>query len=454
MSVAIQKRIHSTVATINACKLCTPLGACLAFRGIEGCVPFLHGSQGCATYIRRYLISHFREPMDVASSSFSESTAIYGGGDNLKAGLINVTRQYNPDIIGVATTCLSETIGDDVRLYLSEYRGEHGSDGPILTSVSTPSYQGTHIDGFHGAVRSIVEQLAEGGPKRCQINLLPGLVSPADLRHLKEILSDFGLNYTILPDYSETLDGPAAREYDKIPKGGTTISSIREMGTARATVELGDSLQLKNTAAKLLKDRFEVPRYVVGLPIGVNETDCFFTLISHLSLQEVPEKYVLERGRLIDAYVDGHKYVFGKRAVIYGDEDMVIGLASFLLEVGITPIICATGGENSRLSEKIRSFTPATTDPIMIQEGVDFMEIATETEKLSPDLMIGSSKGYSIARKLGIPLIRVGFPIHDRFGGHRTLHLGYKGAQILFDRIVNAILEHKQETSPVGYSYM
>jgi nitrogenase molybdenum-iron protein NifN len=30
--------------TTNACKLCTPLGACLAFRGFEGCVPFLHGS--------------------------------------------------------------------------------------------------------------------------------------------------------------------------------------------------------------------------------------------------------------------------------------------------------------------------------------------------------------------------------------------------------------------------
>ena len=53
-------------ATRNACKLCAPLGASLAFRGVEGAVPFLHGSQGCATYIRRYTISHFREPVDIA----------------------------------------------------------------------------------------------------------------------------------------------------------------------------------------------------------------------------------------------------------------------------------------------------------------------------------------------------------------------------------------------------
>ena len=73
-------------STTNACKLCKPLGACLAFRGIEGAVPFLHGSQGCATYMRRYVISHFREPMDIASSSLGEKHAIYGGGPNLKAG--------------------------------------------------------------------------------------------------------------------------------------------------------------------------------------------------------------------------------------------------------------------------------------------------------------------------------------------------------------------------------
>ena len=69
--------------TQNACKFCTPLGACLAFRGVESTIPFLHGSQGCATYIRRYLISHFKEPIDIASSSFDESTAVFGGEENL-----------------------------------------------------------------------------------------------------------------------------------------------------------------------------------------------------------------------------------------------------------------------------------------------------------------------------------------------------------------------------------
>ena len=73
---------------------------------------------------------------------------------------------------------------------------------------------------------------------------------------------------------------------------------------------------------------------------------------------------------------------------------------------------------------------------------------------LKPDLLIGHSKGYQYATAWNIPLIRVGFPIHDRFGGQRVLHLGYKGALNLFDLIVNAVLEKKQSDSDIGYGYL
>ena len=110
----------SATSTQNACKLCTPLGACLAFRGIEGTLPFLHGSQGCATYIRRYLIGHYREPMDIGCSSFGEDSAIFGGAANLHEGLNNVSLRYQPRVIGVASTCLSETIGDDLSMFIHQ----------------------------------------------------------------------------------------------------------------------------------------------------------------------------------------------------------------------------------------------------------------------------------------------------------------------------------------------
>ena len=90
----------------------------------------------------------------------------------------------------------------------------------------------------------------------------------------------------------------------------------------------------------------------------------------------------------------------------------------------------------------------------MVKENFDFEEIAEFCKNNSPDILIGNSKGYYIARELGIPLVRVGFPVHDRLGGQRIHHIGYEGTHQLFEKITNAIIEHKQENSPVGYKYM
>jgi len=444
------------ISTTNACKLCKPLGACLAFRGIEGAVPFLHGSQGCATYMRRYVISHFREPMDIASSSLGEKHAVYGGGPNLKQGLLNVMTKYGARLIGVATTCLTETIGDDVPGLVREFsREQEAAALPEIVTVSTPSYSGTHMEGFHAAVKAVVEQLAQGGEPTGAVNLLPGLVSPADIRYLSEVLADFGLQGIILPDFSETLDGPAQMDYEKIPAGGTPLTAIKAMGTSRATLELGRTLCSQETAGRFLENRFGVPWHPLGMPIGLRETDRFFQRLEDLSGRPTPEKHAQERGRLLDAYVDGHKYLFNQRAVVYGEEDLVVGLAAFLAEIGVKPVLCASGGGGGHFQKALEEVTAdLLPEPPVVREGVDFYEIAQEAEALAPDLLIGHSKGYHLARRWQVPLVRVGFPIHDRFGGQRLLHLGYRGAQQLLDRLVNAVIQRKQETSPVGYGYI
>lgn len=448
---------HAKTATQNACKLCNPLGACLAFRGIEKCVPFLHGSQGCATYIRRYLISHYKEPIDIASSNFNEETAVFGGRHNLHLGLKNVTQQYQPEVIGIATTCLSETIGDDVPGMLREYRKEfiNGTGKPLLIHASTPSYQGSHIDGFHAAVRAAVESLAEGGETTRTVNLFPNMVSPADLRYLREICDDFGMPVMILPDYSKTLDGGPWAEYHRIPPGGTPVSSIAASGRSMGSIEFGATISPDKSAAALLEKKFDVPHYSIPMPIGIRASDQFFDLIATLSGKARPEKYEDERRRLIDAYADGHKYLFGKKVVLYGEEDLVVSMTAFLCEIGMEPVFCASGGKSGKLRKKIEALVGNLDEEgIKVREGVDFVDIEDEARLLQPDFLIGNSKGFTMSRKNKIPLLRIGFPIHDRFGGQRLHHLGYRGTLELFDRLVNMVIEQRQSASSVGYTYM
>jgi nitrogenase molybdenum-iron protein NifN len=460
MSNSALKKKENYTPTTNACKLCTPLGASLVFKGISNAVPLLHGSQGCSTYIRRYVISHFKEPVDIASTNFSEETAIFGGGVNLNLALDNLRKQYNPEMIGIATTCLSETIGDDVAMFLNSYREQRQNEElPEIIHVSTPSYRGTHMDGFHGAVQAVVEGLsntdfdAGSGHK---LNIFPGMVSPADIRHLKDILDTFGISYAMLPDYSERLDGALWSEYQTIQKGGTEITEIKNMKIARASVEFGKILEGgRSSAGKYLKSTFDVPYLSLGLPIGVRETDAFFKVLESISGSPTPHRYVSQRERLIDSFVDGHKYVSGIRAVVYGEEDLVVGMVSLLREIGIIPVLCASGGKSGLMEKTIETIVPEYQSlGISIRENVDFMDIEKQAADLSPDIFIGNSKGYTLSRRLGVPLVRIGFPVHDRVGGSRIRHLGYEGAQELFDRIVNTLIEKGQDKSEIGYTYI
>jgi nitrogenase molybdenum-iron protein NifN len=394
--------------------------------------------------------------MDIASSNFHEDAAIFGGSKNFSQGALNVTRQYQPQLIGVATTCLAETIGDDMPRLVQELRENHGNDVAPVVHVSTASYRGTHIDGFHSAVRELVEQLAGGcrAEGSAPVAIFPGMVSAMDLRLLKEICADFRLPLTLLPDYSDTMDGATWSQYEKIQSGGTKLAEIRALGSSRGTIEFGRVLEGSATAGTVLERKFSVPRKLLGLPIGIGETDVFIAALEELSGQPAPRRYQAERGRLVDSLIDGHKYIFEKRAIVYGEEDLVIGLTAFLCEMGVTPVLCASGGRSKQFERCLRAAVPELPEDARVKEGFDFAEISELAPSLEPDFLLGSSKGYKVARALGVPLIRVGFPIHDRIGGQRVLHLGYRGAQELFDRTVNAMLEVKQEDSVIGYSYL
>ena len=450
-----------SVSTTNACRMCMPLGACLAFAGIEACVPFLHGSQGCATYIRRYLISHFSEPMDIASSSVGEAAPVFGGEANLREGIANVSRVYTPAAIGVATTCLTETIGEDVGGMLPRIADPEtgiAADGvtlPALIHAATPSYAGTHADGYQAAVAACITALAEPGPVGDQVVLLPGSVSPADLRHLREIADGFELENTLLPDWSDRLDGVTVARYERLPAGGTPLAQIAAAGHATAAVTLGGlATPGVKLAGQLLGERFDVPHHELPLPIGIRRTDAFIDLLGHLSGRRAPAWLTAERGRLVDAYIDGHKYAADRTAIVIGDEDLVLGLACFLAEIGVTPVACATGGRSGRLAAELERHAPELTGRIEVIDDGDFELIEAKAAELRPDLLIGHSKAYPTARRLGIPLVRVGLPIHDRVGGQRLRHLGYRGTQELFDRVVNALIERRQDESDVGYAYM
>lgn len=450
-------------ATVNPCVMCQPMGSALAFKGIENTMVLYHGSQGCSTYMRLHLAHHFREPVDIASSSLSEKGAVYGGRENLKKGLRNVINRYNPKVIGVATTCLAETIGDDVPAIIREFEEEEGlGDDPekdiIIIPVSTPSYGESHVSGYIKALDAVVRKFADDAGKERdvktpngKINIIPvESLSPADVRELKDILEVMAGNYIFLPDISETLDAPLRDNLPKIAHGGTLLSEIADMPDSLTSLGLG--VVSKNLSMEYLEESHGVPGNSVPIPIGLSNTDSFFTELVNILRCPIPEKYQKERGRLLDAMVDVHKYLYGVKAAVYGDPDLVFSLTTFILELGMNPVLVATGSKSRDFGAKIRQiFEEIRPDlePIVLSE-IDFDSLNDAVNECCPEILIGNSNGKYIAKARDIPLVRVGLPIHDRVGAQRILTVGYRGSLELLDRITNAILEATDTfTAPV-----
>ena len=140
---------------INPAKTCQPIGAMYAALGIHGCLPHSHGSQGCCAYHRSTLTRHYKEPISAATSSFTEGASVFGGQANMLQAIDNIFAVYEPEIIAVHTTCLSETIGDDLKQIRKKALAEGKiPEGKYMISASTPELCGLacHRIFHHGQV--------------------------------------------------------------------------------------------------------------------------------------------------------------------------------------------------------------------------------------------------------------------------------------------------------------
>jgi nitrogenase molybdenum-iron protein NifN len=428
---------------VNPCKMCMPMGAAVAFKGIENSILLLHGSQGCSTYIRRHMAGHYNEPIDIGSSSLSEEGTVYGGEGNLKKGLKNIIKIYNPDIIGVATTCLAETIGEDIKRIVTEFMEEEQVENIKIVPVSTPGYGGTQTEGYFAALKSMVADLAKNNNPNGKINIIVSNLSPGDVRNIKEILNAFKVDYILFPDVSDTLDAPYDKNFIRIPPGGTKIRDIEKMAGAAATVEIGYTVDKALSPGQYLLDKYEISLYKCPIPIGIENTELFLKIISTISGKPVPEKFSIDKGRLIDGMIDSHKHNAEGRAVIFGEPELVYAMGKLCFENGIKPILLATGTENGIIKQLA---PPGDSDerPVVLND-TDFDTILKYAQSLNANILLGNSDGKVITEKTGIPLVRIGFPIHDRVGGQRLAYTGYTGTLRLLDEITNTLLERKYE---------
>ncbi|AEH07082.1 nitrogenase component 1 [Methanothermococcus okinawensis] len=424
--------------TINPPYMNQLIGAVFASIGIYKCVPLVHGSLGCANYVKHILVEHFKEPLDIATTGFYESNAIHGGISNLNTAIENIEISKNPELIVVLTTGLIETIGEDVK---SEIRKNYPNKN--IVAVNTPSYIGTHIDGYNNAVKSIIEGILEKNKdiiyktsktaKNEIINVIPGIVNPGDVHELEHIFKTLNIKYNLLTDI-KALDRPLILPKEEYPKCNTTVDNIKNAINSKATISFGIE---GVDGGKYLK-KFGVASYNLKYPIGVKNTDDFIKILSEIFSTEIPDELWEDRGYALDAMVDTNHIIRNKKVAIYGDPDKVIGLVDFAHEMGMDVVAVLPNTKTKYFAKEIKRSNTANNKNTAIIDG-DLYELQNFLKSHTVDLLIGDYRGKYVVDILDIPLLRVGFPVIDRYGHTKKPMIGYNGAMNIANDIANIL---------------
>ncbi len=428
---------------INPAKACQPLGAVFCASGFEGSMPFVQGAQGCVAYFRSHLNRHFKEPFAAVSTSMTEDAAVFGGLNNMLEGLENAYALYKPKMIAVSTTCMAEVIGDDLNAFIKQARdkGIIPKDLPV-PFAHTPSFVGSYITGYDNMLKGILSAITTGkkGEPNGRVNFIMGFDTyTGDYFELKRLMQVMGVRHTLLADVSDIFDSPNTGQYKLYP-GGTLLDEAMDSINAKATVALQRYSTLK-TMEYIGKEWGQ--QTAVITPIGIKNTDRFFDSLSKLTGLPVPEEIEDERGRAVDAMIDSHPYVHGKRFALVGDPDLLMGLVSFLMEMGGIPvhIVCTMGDRKFEEDmSALLSESPFGAEG-KVYVGKDMWHLRSLMFTEPVDLLIGNSYAKFLWRDTGTPLIRIGFPLFDRHHLHRYPIIGYQGTINLTNWIVNTVLD-------------
>ena len=415
--------------------------------GIHGCLPHSHGSQGCCAYHRSTLTRHYKEPISAATSSFTEGASVFGGQANMMQAINNIFTVYNPDIIAAHTTCLSETIGDDLKQIKKKAEKEGKIPaGKEFISASTPSYVGSHVTGFSNMVKAMAEMAEPTGKKNGKVNIIPGWVEPADMEELKRIANLVGVKHILFPDTSGVLNGPLSGEYNMFPDGGTTIAELKSTGDSTGTLALGEWCSAD--AARFLDTKHKVPCSILDMPFGLMATDRFIDALRTVAGTVVPDELAVERGQLVDMISDMHQYLYHKKVALVGDPDQLISMTEFLVSIDMMPIHIVTGTPGKKFEKRIKEITKDMPYEVNIKAKGDMFLLHQWIKNEPVDLIIGNTYCKSIARDEDLPYVRWGFPILDRQGHQYFPTVGYKGGLRLLEKILGVLLDRKDRDDP------
>ncbi|MDD3467304.1 MAG: nitrogenase iron-molybdenum cofactor biosynthesis protein NifN [Campylobacterales bacterium] len=410
--------------SINPFKLSMPMGATLAFLGVKGCMPLMHGAQGCASFTKVFFTRHFNEPIAIQTTAVNDITAVFDGGEyGVTTAVENITKKVTPSLIGLYSTGLTETKGDDLRGAADKIESK-------IVWANTPDFEGSFESGWSVSVLAMIEQLiketSEIEPKK--ITVIPNVsMSALEVERLKEFLYDMGfLRVFALPDISTSLDGYLGEKQGQISSGGIEVDDLEALGNSEIVVTVG--MSVKDCGDAFVAKNQKIKHLHMDSLGGLINTDNFVSMLMEAGY--TPNGRIKRwRARLQDAMLDTH-FVIGKHSFLIAVEpDNARALADTLREAGAKI-------ESITLPQKV-NFGFENYKNVSIG---DLEDVSKNLANI--DVIVTNEHGKSIATSQHKTILLRGFPIFEALGHSLKSDILYEGsAQLLFET-ANLIEEH------------
>jgi nitrogenase molybdenum-iron protein NifN len=414
---------------INPLKLSQPMGALLCFLGIKNCMPLMHGAQGCASFSKVFFTRHFSDPIAIQTTAVNDITAVVDGGDySISEAVKNITKKVKPDLVGLFTTGMTETKGDDIKgaAYLLK-------DKQKMVYVHTPDFEGGLESGYAHSIEAIIEQLVE---EKTNIDtkkalLIPHVsLTPIEVEKIKEQIDLFGFETLALPDISLSLDGHLGLKQGALSSGGISIDKIKELGNSNIVITIGNSVE---KSGEILKQKNEkITHLHFDTVSGLLKADKFYKSLMEVKNITKPSPSVVRwRKRLQDALLDTHFALGGTEVIIAAEPDQILSLATTIIEAG------------AKIQTIVTPNKSVSLDNIPCNNVIlgDFEDVEKELPKA--DLLISNFHGERLTNKYKKALLLRGFPNYEIVGNNLINDTLYEGSCYLLFETANIVNHYK-----------
>jgi nitrogenase molybdenum-iron protein beta chain len=424
--------------------LCSFQGALSAANAVDGIIPVVHTTAGCA--YQNYLggnianggqVSGISGGLAVASTNIVEKHVVFGGSARLREQLKNAVKVFEGKLFLVISGCTPNLVGDDSKAMVDEIEIQ----GLAAAYVQAPGFSGSAYNGYKLATRSVIDFTSNKlssplVPVKNLVNIFgiaPGQDTfwQGDLLALSSDFASAGLVLNPLFGLHQSIENwknipHAALNLSVSPWGSDIVEYLKEkFGTPavkRSFVPVGteDTKQLLlDIAEKLNVDEKTVKH---SADVNTDKTDYFLS-------------------RFAEVY---YNFNFQSDFSIVGPLSQAVGISRFLAyNLGFTPKTIIITDSPKLKDEPVGEILPNIDSKASVFFTEDQNEISMLLKRGNPGLILGSTIDKISAEEIGAAHLSISFPVSDRIVLNRG-YAGYEGGLNLIEDIGTALIKKGQ----------